>query len=947
MTPTDAPLAGRSSELAVSHSVLTAAGRGRGGVLVVEGPPGSGRTSFLTTAVISTGLTGTPRPLVLRASATSSDHTVPFDLARQLLEPWWIGATEAERAAALAGSARLAAPLFDYRRGGLREGELAPQTAHGLYWLCRNLATARPLVVAVDDLQWADPPSLELVRLLARRAHDLPLAVLVTTLPEPCPTSAEALTDVCTAPRARVLPLPPLTAGGVEAMVAHAFGQPPAACFVEACREASGGNPLLLTDLLTDLLRGGRPASEESIGDVRAALPPLAVRHVRRWLGQLPPTARTITETLAVLGGQAELRQVAAVAELPLAEAADAARRLARAGLLAGVQPPQLAHGMLRRIAYEDLGTLDRMDAHARAARVLARDGLPLGPVADHLAATSPSADAWAVRTLRAAADVALQAGRPVDAARWLRRALHEPPPPDLRAALLTELGAAERRARAGAASALLESALDAVADPTFRTRTAVELSLALTAEGRHTDAVRALATASAVRPGAGHPADDGSLGSAAQLEFLLLGETLPQVWPDPVTAAAHGACQQLRTGASAAQVAAAADQFLSLWRAVAPDAVVDGLAHPLAVSGWLLLCCERLDQAGWVAVELLDRAAATGRLLAASGARVLLAAVALRRGHVSEALHQAHAVVAETGSAEVPGPAPAWARAVLVECLVHAGRLAEADSALDRGRSGARPVGPVSEVALLRARGLLRGAQNRFEEAVSDLVEVDRRAADASLSLAGVAGHRLHLAAMLHRVGRLDDARAVVEAEMAWARSFGAVRPFGSALRAAGLLRRGAAGLAMLHDAVRLLADCPARLDHAAALVDLGAALRRAGHRAEARRRLRAGIELAERGGATSLSRRALSELSVAGGRMRSAPHRGGAALTPSERRVALLAASGLRNDEIARQLFVTVKAVEWHLSHVYPKLGIRRRAELPVALAAAGIADERAEPA
>jgi DNA-binding NarL/FixJ family response regulator len=149
------------------------------------------------------------------------------------------------------------------------------------------------------------------------------------------------------------------------------------------------------------------------------------------------------------------------------------------------------------------------------------------------------------------------------------------------------------------------------------------------------------------------------------------------------------------------------------------------------------------------------------------------------------------------------------------------------------------------------------------------------------------------------------------------------------------GLVEGGAAGMGLLREAVAVLAGSEARLEHARALVDLGAALRRANHRTEARERLREGVDLARRLGAFGLAERANEEIAATGARPRKVIRTGLDALTASERRVGQLAADGMSNKEIAQALFVTIKTVEVHLSHAYRKLGISSRAQLGKALA------------
>ena len=168
----------------------------------------------------------------------------------------------------------------------------------------------------------------------------------------------------------------------------------------------------------------------------------------------------------------------------------------------------------------------------------------------------------------------------------------------------------------------------------------------------------------------------------------------------------------------------------------------------------------------------------------------------------------------------------------------------------------------------------------------------------------------------------------------LADAERFGSVVDIGRGLRVRGLIEAGEGNTEGLEAAIACLRRGDAKLDLARALVDLGAALRRNGERAAARAPLQEGMGVAYRRGACVLVERARTELHAAGARPRRAVRSGVDALTPSERRVASLAAEGLANAEIAQALFVTVRTVEMHLSAAYRKLGIPSRAELPAAL-------------
>jgi DNA-binding NarL/FixJ family response regulator len=137
------------------------------------------------------------------------------------------------------------------------------------------------------------------------------------------------------------------------------------------------------------------------------------------------------------------------------------------------------------------------------------------------------------------------------------------------------------------------------------------------------------------------------------------------------------------------------------------------------------------------------------------------------------------------------------------------------------------------------------------------------------------------------------------------------------------------------LSEAAAVLQHSQAKLEHARALTDLGAAQRRANRRAEARTTLQNALDLARRCGARALCERAETELRAAGGRSSDPTAIGLSQLTVSERRVADLAAKGHSNPEIAQRLFVTRKTIETHLGHIYSKLDISGRTELGRALA------------
>ena len=240
-----------------------------------------------------------------------------------------------------------------------------------------------------------------------------------------------------------------------------------------------------------------------------------------------------------------------------------------------------------------------------------------------------------------------------------------------------------------------------------------------------------------------------------------------------------------------------------------------------------------------------------------------------------------------------------------------------------------------------MTARGLVRLTQQRREAAEPDLrraVELlDSRGWHAPL----VTGARLRLAMSLADRGERDEALAIATTQVEGALAAGHDRRARRRAARPGS-RRGRRRRASSCSArpPSMLGRTPLRLEHGWALHDLGAALRRTGRRADAREPLRAALDAAARTESALLARHAREELEAAGGKALRAALSGPASLTPSERRVAELAAGGLSNREIAETLWVTQKTVEVHLSHTYAKLGIRTRTQLPDALAPAAAA-------
>jgi ATP/maltotriose-dependent transcriptional regulator MalT len=347
-----------------------------------------------------------------------------------------------------------------------------------------------------------------------------------------------------------------------------------------------------------------------------------------------------------------------------------------------------------------------------------------------------------------------------------------------------------------------------------------------------------------------------------------------------------------------------------------------------------MLSFADELDDADELfeqAIALAQRNGSEPAFAAASGFR---ANAAYLRGRLDEAellCRDALRVSNDSGALElIAGLATAY----LAYVLIARGSFAEAARTLPADLAALAHAPPTWATETLYAAGLAAAMDGRREQGAELLLASGRRA--LSWGVINPAWIPWRSEAALALVGTGDRAQAVrlADEELELARRFGAARPLGIALRARGLIEPGEAGIATLRESVDVLARSPARLEYARGLVALGAALRRANARADARGPLSEGLAIADAVGATPLAEQARVELIACGARPRSVMRVGADALTASERRVCELAASGKTNPEIAQLLFVTRATVESHLHSAYRRLGIRSRKELAAAL-------------
>lgn len=921
----------RDDEVRRLDDLAAAAARGEGAVLLVEGPAGIGKSAVLRAAADAAERHGLRR---LRATGSQLDREFSFGLAHQLLDPVLVGADPAVRERLLAGAARNALTVLE-PADATTEPVPSHAVLHGLYWLCANLCDDEPVALIADDLHWADTASLRLLEFVGRRLEGLPMLVVGAIRTGEPDVDERVLAALASGPSAVTWRPRPLSEHAGATLLERVLGAAPDPAFAQAVHTATGGNPLLLGELARAAAQQGlRGTAEDALRvpelgseDVDAA--------VRRRLLPLGPEVTAVAQACVVLGGRVRADDVVALTELPAPAVRAAMDRLIDADILQR-DTPEFTHPLVRQAVAEATPAELRPLLHARASRQLRARDARAEEIAVHLLATDPAGDPWVVQTLRAVAATAVGEGALETAIIHLRRALAEPPEPADRAVLLLELGELEGQAGDAAAIDRLDEAIAAglTGDDVVRARGAQARTLLLT-DARRADATLQAALADAQDPALARRLHDMQLVACAYSATLedrrreLMAAARADEDPPPV-ALAHLAFDGAYGARSADEVADDAERALR-GGALLADVGPDSGTYNLCVMA--LRLAERRDETLSAIEAAAQERRRTGSLLtgvyvehAAAYAQYTFGSLTAAEAHARAGLSLAREAGLMTAQISLA--------VILLEVLLERGVVDEA-----AGLADGLPFSPEMErllpaADLLSVRGKLRDLQGRRDEAETDL----RRARELLAERGWVSPLKtqasLRLCELLARRGAREEAAALGAEQEELALRIGAPGVLGCALRARGRAADGDAAFELLERAVASLEASALTLERGWALHELGAALRRAGRQREARDPLRQALDLATGAGATRLADDAREELLAAGGRPRREVLSGPESLTPSERRVAELAASGLSNREVAETLWVARKTVEVHLGRVYAKLGIRSRSQLPAAL-------------
>jgi DNA-binding CsgD family transcriptional regulator/tetratricopeptide (TPR) repeat protein len=934
-TSPEPTLRGRDDEIGRLGAALDRAVAGRLSVVMVEGEAGIGKTRLLAHALQTACDRGFQ---VATAKAEEMERNRPFGVIAAALG--CVRGAADERRAAIAelisghdGRDR-AAPTVSSDPG------LQFRVVDALCDLVESVAIERPLVLALDDLQWADPSSLVTLGALARTGLGLPVALVCCRRPFPRPPALLRLLESLGGMER--LELRQLHEHDVREVVTELVGATPGPGLLAVVAGAAG-NPLFVTELLKAITQEGSLRRTDGHADVTgASLAPSLQLTILGRLSSLPDEAIQVLRGGSLLGSAFSITELATVLARPVSELMPAVEAVIASGVLGeeGVQL-RFRHDLLREAIYADMPSSLRLALHREAATRLADAGSPTTRVADQFARGAtrgdPEAVDWLIRAAREA-----ESTSPETTAELLEQAAGLMEPTDARLDLL-EVERADSLMMAGRVTeaiatceSLVERGHRTEADAPARLR----LGAALMVNGRPADALRAL-----------DPVTRSAAGSE-ELRALGLSEAcFASLWLGDFDGAQASAelAQSLaeRCGAHRAATAALATRsVVACMRGQLSEAVTlndeavaradrspgrAGHAFPVhATRGWILMERDEHDAA--------VRALTTGRQLCEElGVRwplatyqAYLAVELFVVGQWDDAVAELEAGIAlaeETGVTYAVKPSHS-ARAVIRlyrNDLPGARRaIRDAETFADRGSR-------LFDYRVLLAQALLLEAEGDVPRAYRALADRWRlcRSVGMAIDYPAVGPDLVRLA---RATGDADLAAEVADAVAAVAERNDVPSITGAALRCRALLSDDL-------DAAREAADAYARgrrvLEEALSCEDAARLAARQGDPGLARELMEKAGDIFERLDASRGILRVdagLRSLGVRRGRRgaRQRPQQGWESLTPTESTVAQLVAEGLSNPQIAERLFVSRRTVQTHVAHIFTKLDITARAQL-----------------
>ncbi len=896
-------------------------GRTASSVVLIEGNHGSGRTALLNTACRMAHDMGIR---VLRARSTGGAHAHRFGLADQIMIQL--------AAADDADGDPTRAPIGD------------PATHDHLDLVLEQLvrsARRQQVLVAIDDVDLADAPSLEWMRWATGAVGPGGVLFAGTALPPSRRLVRHPLDPIRTDGATRRIRLAPLSVRAVTDLVDRRFGPEAAASELpERCHQVTRGNPALLFALFGWLVDQEADVDDLVEATTHAAPVPI-VRAITHRAYAAGPHVAAALGAVALLDGAASAADIAAVTGRPTDEIEQIVDRFVDSGDLEADEPLRFVHPIVRSAVAAALSHHERRRVHERFATFLDQRGEPALRVARHLLDSPASRNARWVEVLVTAGNRHVDDGETELAEAMLRRAVSESVDtgahPDLAlsiAALQARLAhrtAVDTFARHGTASSdatsltaaayTIATHLDRATDEVCRTLTLAHQRLAI----RDPDGAARLEVCRAL---------------LARTPSRLIGdesEAMHSSW-SPRTRAlveVHRLNRQVEavSGEPADEIGARLAAAVTADMLVSTDPVERHIASQAVRS---LLAADRVDDADALVADAMAVDPEERTVRAALAA--LAAQVAFRRGDLAEAmsfLTLAHRDMpgAVAGVGEIDWPTG-------VHLLWSQGRIDEAERFVQLS-SGRSDHGDIGSHRNHEARAWLAFRAGDPGVALGHFLRAGTIAEANDIRNPALTDWRVGAARACAVLG--DDRQAVSHAEAAvhLARRFGASAAIARAL-AASAHALPEQRVELLRRALDLAEEGSAPGLEAQIALELGSALRKEAESDEAIGVLRRAGDLSHRIGAPRLAEQILAELRAAGARPTHLALSGAASLTPAQTRIARLAGRGHTNVQIAEQHFISVKTVESHLARTYAKLGIHSRTELPTALEGVDLDDD-----
>ncbi|MCP2312324.1 ATP-binding protein [Kitasatospora paracochleata] len=961
----------RESEIQSARTALSRLARARslgtvatGELLLYSGSAGMGKTSVLDQ--VRDLADQQESCTVLFARGGERQRAEPFRVLRQLLMPVLSKLSETERDEVFGNWYGIVGPAVGLTPPSGEVERIDPQGVRdGLDYVLTQLAPRRaPLVIVIDDLHWADWESLTWLASFAVRSRELPVLVVLAYRNE-FAEEADGLVRQIEQMASRHHELHTLSPDSVAELVRHQFGDDADDAFCRQVWAVTAGTPYDTVALLREVRDQGIDPVEESTPRLRDLAAAAKGQTLQYWLEKLGRVTLQYAWAAALLGTDIKEELAATISTQGPKQSAESIRALVKHRVLTTLPNGRLefVHPLIGTSIYQSIPAATKTAMHGIAASAIEDSGGGLIASSRHLLETIPEGDDLLVRKLRRAADQHLRIGAPEAAQRCLKRALSEPPSEEMRAEVLYELGCSALLTDPMATINQLRLALDDEygLSPDLRVDAVFRLAEVL-AHSSDLAAAAELCAEEAERTEPGPDrirlqiatfmyqtlARDEADGPGRSRRLRSLAEHLPT---SGATKDAAHAVHALRAwdltlrGVSAAEAIEEADAALDRGRLPAGlgwTGLTWGFELP-ALIGLTFAYTDELARAERLFSDAIVEFEKAGWSGAHRGfAYFLMGLVRFRRGFLLEAedfLRRGLRLSERIGR----GITLEWdIVGVLCDTLLARGRVDDAWE-LAQKYGFAPPYHPTVMVLpdaptlygkLLLARGDRAGAVAVFSEVGAAL---NARGWHNTV-WAPWAGH------LAEALAPDDPARArrLAKEAVDRARMFGSPSAVGTALRMEATVSDGPRAVELLLDAVNHLGQSPAGYEHAHALVDLGAALRRGGRLADAAEYLYQGMELAQHCGADGLVARARTELAVSGLRPNRLRTVSKDALSQPEWAVAELAVQGVPPQRIADHLDLPLSMVHRRLAAVHRKAGTG-----PEGLAAAlGLPEPKAEP-